>query len=103
MMLPKMMIALLATCLSLLNAPAAAAPPKKGPGPGPAKVQPFTVDLSKNVPHMLDMIRSTRLPTKPEFPGEKDAFGIDLEDLRSLRDTWLHDFDWKREQASINR
>lgn len=100
-MLPRMMIARLATCLALLSAPAAAAPPKKSPSP--AKVQPFTVDLSKDVPHMLDMIRSTRLPAKPQFPGEKDAFGIDLEDLRSLRDTWLHEFDWKREQASINR
>ncbi|KAK4160395.1 putative epoxide hydrolase [Cladorrhinum sp. PSN259] len=52
---------------------------------------------------MLDLIRSTRLPAKPQFPNETDAFGITLSNLKSLRDTWLQKFDWNREQASINR
>ncbi|KAK4641407.1 hypothetical protein QC761_502150 [Podospora bellae-mahoneyi] len=69
----------------------------------PFKVKPFRVNLSKNVPHMLDLIRSTQLPAKPQYPGIGSSFGIDLDALKALKQEWLHDFDWEREQASINK
>lgn len=52
---------------------------------------------------MLDLIRSTQLPAKPQYPGIGSSFGIDLDALKALKQEWLHDFDWEREQASINK
>ncbi|KAK4220793.1 putative epoxide hydrolase [Podospora fimiseda] len=52
---------------------------------------------------MLSMIQSYRLPSKPQFPGVNESFGITVENLTSLRDTWLHNFNWEQEQALINQ
>ena len=66
-------------------------------------LRPFHIDLSENVPHMLDLIRNTQLPATPEYPGVADTAGIDLNVLKSLREEWLTDFDWEEEQTSMNQ
>ena len=65
-------------------------------------VQPFVVNLSQNVPHMLQLINDTKLPDKPEYPGVGSSFGIDLDVLKCLQSEWLSEFDWQKEQDSIN-
>jgi hypothetical protein len=65
-------------------------------------VQPYTVDLSGNVARMLQLIRDTKLPDKPEYPGVGSSFGIDLDVLKGLQTQWLNNFDWQKEQNSIN-
>lgn len=67
------------------------------------KVNPLHIDLSKEVPRMLDMINNTRLPDEPEYPGLGSSMGIDLDVLKSLRKEWLHGFDWDTEQKHMNR
>ncbi|KAK4178933.1 putative epoxide hydrolase [Triangularia setosa] len=52
---------------------------------------------------MLDLIRSTHLPAKLQYPGVGSSMGIDLDTLKALQQAWLHDFDWDREQTSINQ
>ncbi|KAI9151324.1 epoxide hydrolase 1 [Paramyrothecium foliicola] len=70
--------------------------------PLPAGVQPFRVDLSAGVPDMLAKVRNTALPEEPQYPGVGSTKGIDLAVLNSLRDQWLNDFDWNREQEYLN-
>ncbi|KAK0648103.1 Alpha/Beta hydrolase protein [Cercophora newfieldiana] len=66
-------------------------------------VKPFKVDLSKEVPRMLKLVRDTRLPDKPEYPGLGSSLGIDLDVLKGLKDKWLRGFDWKKEEDAINK
>lgn len=51
---------------------------------------------------MLTFADNTRLPDKPEYPGLADTAGIGLDTLKSLKQEWLTDFDWIKEQESIN-
>lgn len=65
-------------------------------------VQPFTISLSDDVPRMLERIRDTELPdTISQYPGIEA--GISLETLKTLRNQWLVDFDWLKEEESLNR
>jgi hypothetical protein len=68
-----------------------------------SKVLPFRVDLESEVPRMLDLVKNTRLPEKPEYPGLGSSFGMDLSDLKRFQDEWLHGYSWAKDQAYINR
>jgi len=68
----------------------------------PSVVKPFKVNLSSEVPRMLKLIKDSKLPDKPEYPGVGSSFGIDLDVLKDLKKQWLDDFDWKKEQDEIN-
>jgi hypothetical protein len=72
--------------------------PKQSP-----QVQPFVVDLSKQVPRMLELIKNTRLPDKPEYPGVGGSYGLDLDVLKTLKNQWIHDYDWQTDQSYMNR
>jgi len=69
----------------------------------PSVVKPFKVDLSSEVPRMLKLIKENKLPDKPEYPGLGSSFGIDLDVLKDLKNQWLDDFDWRKEQDTINK
>ncbi|RSL40964.1 hypothetical protein CEP53_013055 [Fusarium sp. AF-6] len=75
-------------------------PPSKG---NTFHLRPFHVDLSHNVPRMIELVRDYRLPDQPEYPGVGSSMGIDLDVLKGLRKQWLSDFDWKTEQANLNK
>lgn len=66
-------------------------------------VHPFQIDLSKDVPRMLELINHTRLPDESEYPGVGSSFGTGLDFLKGLQKEWLTVFDWKKEQASMNQ
>ncbi|KAM0417085.1 hypothetical protein ACHAPT_012923 [Fusarium lateritium] len=65
-------------------------------------VKPFKVDLSKNVPRMLDLVRNTKLPDTPAYSGLGASAGIDPNVLKQLQREWIEDFDWKREEEDMN-
>jgi hypothetical protein len=67
------------------------------------QVQSLKVNLSEGVPRMLDLIKNTRLPTFPEYPGVGGSFGLDLNILKTLKDEWIHDYDWEKDQSYMNR
>lgn len=75
--------------------------------PSEPLVHPFEVNLSSRVPHMLDMIRRTELPSEDlnaavETSNASISTGISLADLKNLRRQWLNDFDWDKEQRRLN-
>jgi hypothetical protein len=88
-----------AVFLSLMSMPAAC---EASTNPNP-RVQSFEVDLSERVPRMLDLIKSTRLPDEPQYPGLGGSFGIDLDVLKTLKDEWINDYSWEKDQSYMNR
>lgn len=93
------LITRLALCLGIGSASLAlAATPT-----GRFALQPLRVDLSSHVPRMLELVNSTMLPEQPMYPGLGSSMGIDLDVLKSLKDQWLKDFDWDKEQEDMNR
>ena len=44
---------------------------------------------------MRHFLRNTRLPTTPQIPGATWDYGIDLDWLKSMRDAWLNEYDWR--------
>ncbi|KAK5722487.1 hypothetical protein LTR15_005718 [Elasticomyces elasticus] len=63
-------------------------------------LQKFHIDLDSR--RMVDLIRQTRLPKKPEYPDLGATAGIDLDVLKSMQKQWVTSFDWPKEQASLN-
>lgn len=71
-------------------------------------ISPFKIDLSRRVPHMVDMINRTQLPSSDlevavNSRNDSTSTGISLSKLESLRSQWLHDFDWEKEQLELNQ
>lgn len=95
-------LSLLLSGLTLFGLPAEAAVTPK------YQVKPFKVNLSDRVPHMLDLIRNTQLPSS-EFVAAHESLndtlsnGIPLHTLKDLKKEWINDFNWDEEQASINK
>ncbi|KAH7260663.1 Alpha/Beta hydrolase protein [Fusarium redolens] len=71
------------------------------PSPNSFNLKPFTINLSHEVPHMMDLVERTRLPTNAEYLDPKA--GIALETLVSLKNELVHNFDWENEQKELNK
>ncbi|RYP64372.1 hypothetical protein DL771_008766 [Monosporascus sp. 5C6A] len=69
---------------------------------GSGLIEPFKVDLSKNVPRMLDLVKNTKLPDKSVYSSLGPTAGIDLDVLKQLQREWIYDFDWKVEEEDMN-
>ncbi|EIN09123.1 alpha/beta-hydrolase [Punctularia strigosozonata HHB-11173 SS5] len=68
-----------------------------------SEVKPFEVDISKgDVERMKILAANARLPHSPAFIGGDSTYGVDLDVLESLRNEWIHGFNWNEQQASIN-
>lgn len=68
----------------------------------------FKVDLSSGVPHMLDLIQKTTLPTT-EDPAAVNSYnlskttGLPLTTLGSLQNEWANGFNWSAEEDAMNK
>lgn len=68
----------------------------------------FKVDLSSGVPHMLDLIQKTTLPTT-EDPAALNTYnltettGLPLTTLASLQNEWVNGFNWSAEEDAMNK
>lgn len=67
----------------------------------------FKVDLSSGVPHMLDLIQKTTLPTA-EDPAAVNSYnmtettGLPLTTLASLQNEWANGFNWSAVEDAMN-
>jgi microsomal epoxide hydrolase len=67
-----------------------------------AKPKPFTVSVADDT--LADLRRrldATRWPD--EIPASNWAFGTDLQYLKSLTEYWRNGYDWRAEEAALNR
>ena len=77
-------------------------------GTGISSVTPLQINLSERVPHMLDLVRRTHLPSA-ELPAAKDSYnttlssGVPLSTLNGFQEEWITSFNWENEQESINQ
>lgn len=69
---------------------------------GDAAVAPFTIDVPDAVLGDLDeRLRATRLPD--ELDGADWDYGTSLPYLRELIEYWRDEFDWRAQEARLNR
>jgi hypothetical protein len=52
---------------------------------------------------MLELVNQTRLPDQSEYAAVPSTAGIGLNVLKHLQREWTNDFDWHREEATINK
>lgn len=75
---------------------------------GPPNVRPVTLDFTRRVPHMIDLVKGTHLPatelqTAKNGPNNTLLTGMPLSILQKLQKEWTTNFDWEKEQNSINQ
>lgn len=66
-------------------------------------VRPFRIDLVAGVPRMLDLIRESHIPDRACYPILSADAGFDVDVLASMREQWLHHFNWSKEQDNMNQ
>ncbi len=65
-------------------------------------VQPFTLAIKQDVlDDLRDRLAHTRWPD--EAPDAGWAYGTSLGYMKSLTDYWLQHYDWRRQEAALNR
>ncbi len=65
-------------------------------------ISPFRVDIREEVLEDLrERLRRTRWPD--EVPGSGWDYGSNLAYVRELVDYWIEEFDWRKQEAAINR
>lgn len=68
----------------------------------------FKVDFSDRIPHMIQLIKQTKLP-EFEVPAAKASenitlsTGVSLHGLSEWRRRWLEDVDWNEEHKAFNQ
>lgn len=68
----------------------------------------FKVDLSSGVPHMLDLIQKTTLPTTEDSAAVNsynltETTGLPLTTPASLQNEWINGFNWTAEEDAMNK
>ncbi|KAF9445163.1 alpha/beta-hydrolase [Macrolepiota fuliginosa MF-IS2] len=52
---------------------------------------------------MEALVKNTILPAHPEYVGLGNSFGIDLDALKNLQNTWTSKYSWAAEQTKFNQ
>ncbi len=69
--------------------------------PDPISIEPFTIAVDETVlADLRDRIRRTRWP---DHVGSGWDRGVDPDYLRSLLAAWAEEFDWRRQERTLNR
>jgi hypothetical protein len=66
-------------------------------------VHPFRINLAEGIPHLEALVKNTRLPEKPLYPGAGIEFGVQLDFLRDLQTQWVDGFNWTAQEAELNQ
>jgi pimeloyl-ACP methyl ester carboxylesterase len=70
--------------------------------PEPATIRPFKVHVPDQV--LIDLrhrLAETKWPD--QIPGTTWEYGADINKVRELADYWQHKYDWRAQEAKINR
>jgi len=70
--------------------------------PGSATIQPFKIDVPDRV--LIDLRRRLAEAKWPDqLPGTTWEYGADIKKVRELADYWENHYDWRAQEAKINR
>jgi pimeloyl-ACP methyl ester carboxylesterase len=70
--------------------------------PGPATIRPFKVHVPDRV--LIDLRRRLAETKWPDqLPGTTWEYGADIKKVRELADYWQNSYDWRAQEAKINR
>lgn len=70
----------------------------------PSAPIPFRVDIpDTEVARLKHLLQDTRLPDTPFTSGVSWEYGVDLDWMKKMRDTWLNEFDWRAAESRINQ
>jgi microsomal epoxide hydrolase len=93
------MLLLAALCLLPSIALGQTQPPAQ---PGPATIHPFKVHVPDRV--LIDLRRRLAETKWPDqLPGTTWEYGADIKKVRELADYWENNYDWRTQEAKINR
>ena len=63
---------------------------------------PFTIEIpDQDIDDLKNRLRNTRMPD--QLNGISWEYGTDRDYLQSLLDYWLNEFDWRKQEATLNR
>lgn len=66
------------------------------------EIRPFRIDIPQtDLDDLSDRLARTRWPS--ELPGVDWTRGVPLEYLKNLTDYWATDYDWRTQEAELNR
>ena len=64
-------------------------------------VEPFTINVDQDVlDDLQERLKRTRWPGS--VPGTGWSRGVDLDYMRDLADYWIHEYDWREQEARLN-
>ena len=65
-------------------------------------VNPMTIDIDQEIlDDLFDRLRRTRWPDT--IPGTGWNRGVDLDYMKDLVDYWIHEYDWRKQEAELNK
>ncbi|MEM9478731.1 MAG: epoxide hydrolase [Verrucomicrobiota bacterium] len=66
------------------------------------EVRPFEISISdETLDELKERLRKTRFPS--EAPKEDWQYGVQVEYMKSFVDDWLHSYDWRKTESTLNR
>ncbi|KAJ7873836.1 Alpha/Beta hydrolase protein [Mycena olivaceomarginata] len=71
--------------------------------PVSASLQPFRIDLAREIPRLKSLLNNTRLPAKALYSDAGPQKGIELDVLRDLKTERSTTFDWEAQQAELSQ
>ena len=76
--------------------------PKADPEPTAATIRPFKMHVPDQV--LIDLRRRLAETKWPDqLPGTTWEYGADIKKVRELADYWQNGYDWREQEAKINR
>jgi hypothetical protein len=68
-------------------------------------LKPFKINIDPHeVERMNSLVKYTRLPSATDFSGSSDeSLGMTTKELQALKNEWVNEYDWTKQQASLNK
>ena len=65
---------------------------------------PFHISFPQSeIDRMMAKVRDHRLPSAPILPGASWEYGLDLDWLKSLKETWETEWNWEETEKELSR
>ena len=71
--------------------------------PGGIPITPFKIDIPQaRLDYIMNRVRTAEWPDKPDV-ADAWAFGASYDTMKDVVDHWLNKYDWRRQEAELNK